>query len=422
MKNWRYLVLLVALVLTIQIPTWAQSAPDSPPAAKAQENRRKIGAEVARIQKLPDTKERISSLRKLLQEVVSMDAATRDERAIVIIKLDLAGDLIDDGAPEKEFGALLNDAINSTEKFAGKIFILGEIVDKLVEKNQSLGIARAVSEHMVTLAKDSKMDEEEVSYFEGNLGVVLFKQGEIAKAQGLLEKSVKLSNNADHYFTLAALYEQQGKKAETGEALLQAAATAKSKTKKEKYLEKFQQHYTKEKGSEAGAKELVVARRHQLLEKKALVELKHEGEAPSWQLTNLEGKKLDSADFQGKVVVLDWWGSWCPPCRAELPHFQELYEKYRSKGVVFIAMNWEQPNGTEEERLAKAKKFIQDNNYTFPVAFDPEMEVGNKYQVNAFPTVYIIDGKGKLRYRNIGFDSDVADIMEIQINAALDNK
>jgi thiol-disulfide isomerase/thioredoxin len=422
MKNLRYFVLLIALVLTSQIPSWAQSAPEAPPAAKLQENRQKLSAEIRRIQGLKDVKERIASLKKLLQETAAVDAAARDERAIVIIKLDLAGSLIEDGAPEKEFSTLLNEAMNSPEKFSGKIFILNEIVDKLVTKNQALTTAHAVSEYVVKLAQDSKLDAEEISYFEGTLGVVLFKQGEIAKAQALLEKSVKTAKDADLYFNLAALYEQQGKKAENGEALLQAAATANSKAKKEQYLEKFKQYYAKEKGSDAGAAELVLARKRQLLEKTALVDLRYEGDAPNWQLTDLEGKKIDSADFQGKVVVLDWWGSWCPPCRAELPHFQELYEKYRNKGVVFMAMNWEQPNGTEEERLAKAKKFIQENKYSFPVAFDPEMEVGGKYKVDAFPTVYIVDGKGKFRYRNVGFNSDVADILEIQINAALEAK
>ena len=66
--------------------------------------------------------------------------------------------------------------------------------------------------------------------------------------------------------------------------------------------------------------------------------------APAWELKDISGKTVKLADFKGKIVVMDFWGSWCPPCRAELPAFQKMYEKHgMGDKVVFLGMNWERP-------------------------------------------------------------------------------
>ena len=150
----------------------------------------------------------------------------------------------------------------------------------------------------------------------------------------------------------------------------------------------------------------------------ALDARRHEAPAPGWTLSYLDGKPVSMDDFKGKVIVMDFWGSWCGPCRIELPIFQAIYEKYRDKGVVFLGMNYERPGGGRDLKEV-ARDFIKMNRYSFPVVVDHEQVAANAYGITGFPTVFLIDKTGTIRYKNVGITEGIETILTDQIESLM---
>jgi thiol-disulfide isomerase/thioredoxin len=145
---------------------------------------------------------------------------------------------------------------------------------------------------------------------------------------------------------------------------------------------------------------------------------RHERPAPGWTLPDLDGKPVTLDDFKGKVIVMDFWGSWCGPCRIELPIFQAAYERYKDKGVVFLGMNFERPVPGKD--LVKiARDFVTENKYTFPVIVDHDQIATTAYGITGFPTLFLIDKTGKIRYRNIGVTDGIETILQDQIESLM---
>lgn len=115
--------------------------------------------------------------------------------------------------------------------------------------------------------------------------------------------------------------------------------------------------------------------------------------AIDFALTNLEGKNVKLSDYIGKVVVLDFWATWCGPCRASFPAMQEMVTKYKNDNVVFLFMDvWEK--GEPKETQSNVIKFITDNKYTFNVLFDYKSEIALKYKIESIPSKVVIDKSG----------------------------
>jgi thiol-disulfide isomerase/thioredoxin len=114
-------------------------------------------------------------------------------------------------------------------------------------------------------------------------------------------------------------------------------------------------------------------------------------EAPPFDLETLDGARVTSAELKGQVVLLDFWATWCPPCREEMPWLVELGQQYRAKGVRFVAASrddeWKQAVG------AYARKSVPGLE-TFAVSGDPF--TAGKYRVDALPTLYVIGKDGKI--------------------------
>ena len=119
--------------------------------------------------------------------------------------------------------------------------------------------------------------------------------------------------------------------------------------------------------------------------------------APEFSLHDMDGEPYRLSDYRGKVVMLNFWATWCPPCRREMPSMQRLYEKYKDRGLVVVAVNqWEEPDLVFEftGRLSLEP--------TFPILFDRESRIAEQYEVKGLPTTYLLDREGKIRYRAIG--------------------
>jgi len=118
--------------------------------------------------------------------------------------------------------------------------------------------------------------------------------------------------------------------------------------------------------------------------------------APDFTLKSLSGKNLKLSEYAGDVVMLNFWASWCGPCRKEMPLMNDLYKKYEKLGFVILGVNVEQ-------ELQLAKSFLADTPVDFPILFDSSNKVSKDYDVIAMPTTVMIDRNGKVRYIHKGY-------------------
>lgn len=118
--------------------------------------------------------------------------------------------------------------------------------------------------------------------------------------------------------------------------------------------------------------------------------------APDFTLTDQFGKEHTLSDYQGKTVFLNFWGTWCPPCRSEMPEIQELYENYGRNEEDLIVLGIAAPEYGQEGTVEDITKFLDENGYTFPVVMDETWEMFYYYSISAFPTTFMIDSAGNV--------------------------
>lgn len=133
--------------------------------------------------------------------------------------------------------------------------------------------------------------------------------------------------------------------------------------------------------------------------------------APSFELKDVDGKLVKLSDLKGKVVVLDFWATWCGPCKASFPAMQKAVNKYKDDpNVKFLFLHtWEKGNG---DPTTQAKKYVTDNSYSFEVLMDLRdsktnlSAVATAYKVDGIPAKFVIDGEGNIRFSTSGFGTD----------------
>ncbi|MFJ7917842.1 MULTISPECIES: redoxin domain-containing protein [unclassified Lysinibacillus] len=123
---------------------------------------------------------------------------------------------------------------------------------------------------------------------------------------------------------------------------------------------------------------------------------------PDFTLTSLDGKNVTLSELRGKKVVLNFWATWCPPCKAEMPHMQNYYEQYAKKdNVEIIAVNLtsEERDVTADAKIDSVMTFRDSFDLTFPILLDqdPKNSIGIAYQILTIPTTYFIDSNGYIQ-------------------------
>jgi len=116
-------------------------------------------------------------------------------------------------------------------------------------------------------------------------------------------------------------------------------------------------------------------------------------EHPQFALKDLSGKTWTFAELRGKVVLVNFWATWCPPCRKEMPDLETLYERFNSKGLVVL--------GISDEETAKVEPFIRERKVSFPVLLDPGRKVNEMFVVEGIPKSFVYDREGKLVAQSI---------------------
>lgn len=120
--------------------------------------------------------------------------------------------------------------------------------------------------------------------------------------------------------------------------------------------------------------------------------------APDFTLPSLEGKSKKLSDFRGKKVIINFWATWCGPCKAEMPEMQTYYEKHKGQDFTILGVNM---TDTEKSKSG-IKPFAKEYGVTFPVVLDTKGKVMSTYQVTGFPTSYFIDKQGVIQYKLVG--------------------
>jgi len=119
--------------------------------------------------------------------------------------------------------------------------------------------------------------------------------------------------------------------------------------------------------------------------------------APDFAVPGLDGKELRLSDFRGKAVLLNFWATWCPPCREEMPFLENFYKAHQAEGLVLVAVNVMQRDSRES-----VAKYAADMGLTFPIGLDESYAAGQKYGVRFLPTSYLIDRQGMIVATKVG--------------------
>lgn len=118
--------------------------------------------------------------------------------------------------------------------------------------------------------------------------------------------------------------------------------------------------------------------------------------APAWTLKDLEGKAVSLADYKGKLVVIDFWATWCGPCRMEIPGYIELQKKYGKDGLVIIGVSLDQKGP------AHVKKFVEKNGINYPVVMSTDALITTYGDFTSIPTTFLVDRSGKVIHTKSG--------------------
>jgi peroxiredoxin len=136
------------------------------------------------------------------------------------------------------------------------------------------------------------------------------------------------------------------------------------------------------------------------------------GQAPNFSLKSRSGDTVALADLKGDVVMINFWATWCGPCRKEMPHLDALHRRYKDLGFTLLGLN-------VEDNEKGALKFLQETPVSFEILFDPANRVSALYDVVAMPTTIMVDRNGNVRHVHHGYQAGYENEYQTQIRALL---
>jgi peroxiredoxin len=129
---------------------------------------------------------------------------------------------------------------------------------------------------------------------------------------------------------------------------------------------------------------------------------------PAFELPDLHGNQVTLADYAGKIVVLDLWATWCPPCRQEIPFLVALYEEHKDEGLVVVGV------GLDDGGAGVLRPFVEQNGVTYPILVG-NRDVGQAYRLQGIPTTFILDRDGRIAARHVGFNAEIGEVMRAEV-------
>lgn len=139
---------------------------------------------------------------------------------------------------------------------------------------------------------------------------------------------------------------------------------------------------------------------------------KMSGKAANFTLKSRSGKNIKLSELRGDVVMLNFWASWCGPCRKEMPLLEKIHKKYKKLGFTLIGVNVEQDTRA-------AKRYLKDVKVSFPILFDPKNKTSKLYNVSAMPTTILIDRNGNKRFLHKGYKAGYENAYKKEIKKLL---
>jgi thiol-disulfide isomerase/thioredoxin len=254
--------------------------------------------------------------------------------------------------------------------------------------------------------------EGRISIFVGSClsdwGWLLYRKGETAEAERKLAEAADRRKDTKVYDRLARVQTKGGKLNDARDSY--AMAIALSSGKDSTAVEGLNQVVAMQGGDETDVetvlrekREEIAALKKEMLRQQTKIEPRA---APPLDVTTLAGQEVSLDDLKGKVVVVDFWATWCGPCRKELPVVQKVSEQFKDDGVFFLA-------ASVDADTSKVRPYVKANSVTLPVAF--ARLAGGAYGASSIPSLFLIDGNGMIRYLHTGYHPDLEEVLSMQI-------